>query len=340
MITHIRTRRILLAVLLLLTASALFFSCSSRQAVPPAEKTLGELVTDNGQTGEKSLSDLHMSDFVISLVRPEVRVNDGEDEQKDDWSADTDNMEGFEGSGNEEPETVQSGDTPELPEPTETAVTTVAESAETETVPSETEAVTEPDPVPADTEEPVETDPADETVPAVSEPDPADPYREDWIEQGAEGQYTLYDVPLPALKQIYVIETAEKFGIPAELVFGVMYVETRYTETAISSNGKYIGIMQISKNNLKRLTSKFGITDLQDFTQNVTGGAYFLSYFYKKYDGDIDKVLMCYHCGEGSANVSWRNGVFEDGYCRKVKKEITRILNAGPLPYDEESFAG
>ncbi len=138
--------------------------------------------------------------------------------------------------------------------------------------------------------------------------------------------YTMYDVPLLPAEKEYVVQTAERFGIPPELVFGVMYVESRYTASAISKNGKYIGIMQIAKSNLSMLNRKFGITDLRDFQQNVTSGAYLLSYFYRKYDGDVDRVLMCYHCGEGGAKKSWRNGYFSDGYCRKVKKEIDRIL--------------
>lgn len=161
-------------------------------------------------------------------------------------------------------------------------------------------------------------EPAETTYDPMSDPD----YLEQWA--NAEG-FELYNVPLSAAKQSYAIEMAKEFGIPVELIFGVMYVETRYNENAVSSNGKYIGIMQIAQSNFKSLKSRFGITDLQDYIQNVKSGAYFLSYFYKKYNGDIDKTLMCYHCGEGGAQSVWANGTYTDNYCKKVKTEIERI---------------
>lgn len=171
-----------------------------------------------------------------------------------------------------------------------------------------------------DTESNSDTENPESDIPAID--------TDDKENEEISGTIELYDVPLPAAKQQYVFEMAEEFEIPPELIFGVMYVETRYKENINSANGKYLGIMQIAKSNLKTLNKKFGITDLTDYRQNVKSGAYFLSYFYKKYDGDINKVLMCYHCGEGGAHVQWRKGVTEDNYCRKVKGEIERILAA------------
>ena len=143
------------------------------------------------------------------------------------------------------------------------------------------------------------------------------------------GAIKLYDVPLSAAKQSYAMQMAEEFGIPVELIYGVMYVESRYHETSVSRNGKCIGIMQIASGHLTKLNKMFGITDLHDYLQNVKAGAYYLSYFYKKYNGDINKTLMCYHYGEGGAHVQWRKGNTEDAYCRKVAGEMKRILAAG-----------
>ncbi|MBR5006774.1 MAG: transglycosylase SLT domain-containing protein, partial [Clostridia bacterium] len=79
------------------------------------------------------------------------------------------------------------------------------------------------------------------------------------------------------------------------------------------------------------LYGKFSTTDLQDFRQNVQAGAYFLARVYTKYGGDVDKVLMCYHLGEGGAKRKWAAGVYTDGYCNNVKKEMARIIAAGYL---------
>ncbi len=289
----------LFVVLFLMTV--LFFSSCATESVH-SDEPLKNLVPDAGQTADTPLNDTELSaDIIISIEKPDIL---GDDDENDESTSDTDlpvgeddpEIEDFEGSGTEVEEEEDGEDTPS------------SDSTET----TEPEKPTEP------------------VLPEEEEEDSSSAFAPD-IPDGSDSgdtRYVFYDVPLPELKQIYVIETAEEFGIPPELIFGVMYVETRYTETAISSNGKYIGIMQIAKSNLKTLTKKFGITDLQDFNQNVIAGAYFLSYFYEKYDGDIDKVLMCYHCGEGGAHVRWRNGVTQDGYCRKVRKEIDRILLA------------
>ena len=141
----------------------------------------------------------------------------------------------------------------------------------------------------------------------------------------------LYDVPLTAEKQLYAVQIAEEFDIPVELIFGVMYVESRYHETSLSRNGKCIGIMQIASGHLTKLNSMFGITDLHDYYQNVKAGAYYLSYYYSMYGGDVNKTLMCYHYGGGGAKRQWEKGNTEDAYCRKVAGEINRIIAAGTV---------
>ena len=270
-----------------------FSSCAVQQA--GEDNPLQALIPDAGQDADNPISNTEYSDdIVFGIQRPDLK-GDGNDPNTSDT---TDGLEDDSQTQPAEDPTDDSDGDSDMEE---------YEGSNTE-VPDEDDetgddAVTEDD--------------------SNIEPDPDD------VEIGENAEaIVLYDVPLSASKQAYVLEMAEEFDIPPELIFGVMYVESRYTETAIASNGKYIGIMQIAKSNLKTLTKKFGITDLQDYLQNVKAGAYFLSYFYKKYDGDIDKVLMCYHCGEGGASKLWRNGTTQDSYCRKVRGEMERILAA------------
>ena len=293
-------------MILFLTVARLFSGCVEKTG---EEEPLKNLVADSGQITDKPLDHTELSDdIVISIQRPDIMIGEeGKDKDASQDSAvgevvppsedDENDMSDFEGSNTDEDGGKDSA------------------SSDAGVVP--------PEEKPSDDKEEPETD--EET-----------PEKDELEDAFVGAGYAMYDVPLPRLKQIYVIETAMEFGIPPELIFGVMHVESRYTETAISKNGKYIGAMQIAKSNLKTLTKKFGITDLQDFQQNVTAGAYFLSYFYKKYDGDIDKVLMCYHCGEGGAKKSWQNGYYTDSYCRKVKKEMDRIL----LNFDPAQMSG
>lgn len=281
----------LLAVLFLMTA--LILICCANKRKEDGE-LIKDLVAELEQTPDTPHNNIELSeDLIISIEKPDIM---GGDDENDDAESDGTTV----GDGDDTPQ--EGGeDTSDSEGTGETESDDVTSSEAPES------ALPEDGETEAETEVETETD-------------------EDPSVQLPEGVYVKYDVPLSESMQIYIIDTAEKFGIPPELMFGVMHVESRYKVSAISKNGKYIGMMQIAKSNLKMLTKKFGITDLQDFEQNVTAGAYFLSYFYKKYDGDIDKVLMCYHCGEGGAKKCWRNGYYTDGYCRKVKKEMDRIL--------------
>ncbi len=286
------TKLALFAVLFLTTA-LIFSACANKRT--DTDEPLKNLIADSGQNADIPLDNPELSeDIIISIEKPDIMGGDDDDEAEgDDTSADS--VPPSDEDENDMNDFEGSG--------------TDIDDEKGDTESSDSNVSTEPDEDPSEDEDEsgeVAEDETDEIIPGAG--------------------YAMYDVPLTIEQQMFVIETAERFKIPPELMFGVMHVETRYTASAVSKNGKYIGMMQIAKSNLKMLTKKFGITDLRDFEQNVTAGAYFLSYFFKKYDGDIDKTLMCYHCGEGGAKKCWRNGYFSDSYCRKVRKEMDRIF--------------
>lgn len=304
-----RIRRTVLFFSLLLIA-VLFASCAKANA--QSDLPLSSLVPDAGQqTGRPVEGTVYSDDVVIGVVRP-------------DFMEGVDKNPGTSGGSGTLPEDGSSDGTVEPP----------AEPDGTEDPDTQEPPTGEQDPQqPSDTDDGMEdyegSDSDAEREDDFDETDGETYFDPEEIEIGENaGKLDFYDVPLSESKQAYAIHVAEEFEIPPELIFGVMYVESKYNENAISSNGKYIGMMQIAKSNLSTLTKKFGITDLQDYLQNVRAGAYFLSYFYKKYDGNIDKVLMCYHRGEGGASVQWRKGVTQDSYCRKVRAEINRIRAA------------
>jgi len=312
-----------LALFSLLTVIAVLFVTSCAAKIFRPEQPLKNLVIDDEQKAEDPINNNVLSeDIIISIQKPDIMIGVGGDNDQDETSSSEedpfwdieDDMIDFEGSfgGGEADEGDEENDASSDPETEAPVVTESITEPETDAPP---QPVT--DPVPEETEDPTVTEDPSFFDPEVTE---GDPY--------AGAVYEFYDVPLPEFKQMYVIDTAKEFGIPPELIFGVMYAESRYDETVIHSSGKYIGIMQIAKSNLKMLTKKFGITDLEDFNQNVIAGAYFLSYFSEKYDGDIDKILMCYHCGEGGAKSLWKKGTTQDGYCRRVRGEMDRILES------------
>ncbi len=287
---YLRYRKAIIIAAISVLALLLFSSCTAKKAVDA--EVFPTATPDSGSTADTPIAnDRFGDDFVIDIEKPDIR---GDRDDPDDPSDDQNQPGDDSGTSG-----------------TDVDSDIMSDYTGTDTVVGEDE---------------TDNDTSGD-IPPNENPD-VDPG--DIIGGGQNtGAIKLYDVPLSAAKQSYAMQMAEEFGIPVELIYGVMYVESRYHETSVSRNGKCIGIMQIASGHLTKLNKMFGITDLHDYLQNVKAGAYYLSYFYKKYNGDINKTLMCYHYGEGGAHVQWRKGNTEDAYCRKVAGEMKRILAAG-----------
>ena len=133
------------------------------------------------------------------------------------------------------------------------------------------------------------------------------------------------DVPLSQGQQLLALSEATRRSLPVSLVYGVMYAESRYTETAVSPDGVSYGIMQINRSNFGWLGETLGLTDFLDYEQNLKAGCYLLSLYYQKYGGNTDQILMCYRYGETGARRAWSNGVTTDAYCEAVRREQARL---------------
>ena len=144
----------------------------------------------------------------------------------------------------------------------------------------------------------------------------------------SQSKFVPYDVPLSIEQQKIVEKVAERFYISEELIYGVMWVESKYNVNAIGKNAQYLGIMQISKSNLKILKQYCGVTDLMDFEQNVIAGSYYLRTYLTRYNGNKHISLLYYHGGYKYANRLIENGQYEDSYSRAVIREMNRITEA------------
>ena len=58
-----------------------------------------------------------------------------------------------------------------------------------------------------------------------------------------ERPVSLYDIPLDPDLQRYTIETCEAYGITPEVVFAVMWRESRYEADAVGDGGRAYGLM-------------------------------------------------------------------------------------------------
>ena len=120
------------------------------------------------------------------------------------------------------------------------------------------------------------------------------------------------------------------YGVPYQLVLGVMYVESRFVPSVVSY-GNY-GLMQINAINHPRLRNALGVTDFLDARSNILCGVYMLAELFSNYN-DYEFVLMCYNQGVGSALSSARSGITSTGYSRAVMAKYYEYLGCTPPEY-------
>lgn len=92
-----------------------------------------------------------------------------------------------------------------------------------------------------------------------------------------------------------IAEAARTHRISEALLMAVIAVESRGVVKATSSKGAQ-GLMQLIPATAKR----FGVTDSFDAAQNISGGAAYLSWLLKTFDGDPLLALAGYNAGEGA----------------------------------------
>jgi len=107
--------------------------------------------------------------------------------------------------------------------------------------------------------------------------------------------FVSYNVSLPVEQQQYAYKLCEKYGIDYPLFLSIMYHESRYVPTA-NNNNTYIGLCQVWNAHLNNLGPTLGISDLYDPYDNMTAGAYLLSYYINN-NGGVEAGLASYGGG-------------------------------------------
>ena len=82
--------------------------------------------------------------------------------------------------------------------------------------------------------------------------------------------------------------------VTPELVMSVMQSESSGNAAAVSPKGAR-GLMQLIPDTAKR----FGVTDIHDPEQNITGGVKYLDFLLRRYNGDVGLAVAAYNAGEG-----------------------------------------
>lgn len=120
-------------------------------------------------------------------------------------------------------------------------------------------------------------------------------------------EYVYYTIPLSHSEQDFVREVSSYYEIPHEIVFQLMYVESRYGKHVISTTHDY-GIMQVNRSVVSTMWRRSDLydqylqeMDLLNFKQNVVLGvrelAYWRDYCVSKGYRAVEDYLESYNRG-------------------------------------------
>lgn len=132
----------------------------------------------------------------------------------------------------------------------------------------------------------------------------AEPMKAVAVAEPAPTPAPLYDVPLDADLQMYIIEQCEKREVDPAVVFAMIERESQYTADAVGDNGNSFGLMQIQPKWHYNRMVELGCTNLLDPYDNVTVGIDLLDDLLDKYEGDYGKALTVYNSGSYKGKVS------------------------------------
>ncbi len=92
----------------------------------------------------------------------------------------------------------------------------------------------------------------------------------------------------------YVNEASQRYGMPVNLILGIMKSESDFNNECVSYAGAK-GLMQL----MPETAAEVGVTDEFDPRQNILGSVEYVTKLINKYNGDVRLALAAYNTGPG-----------------------------------------
>ena len=97
--------------------------------------------------------------------------------------------------------------------------------------------------------------------------------------------------------QAEIAAASREFGVEESILRAIMHAESSYNPMALSHAGAQ-GLMQLMPATARR----FGVTDSYNAAQNIRGGAQYLSWLLKRFNGNLTLAAAGYNAGEGAVD--------------------------------------
>ena len=92
-----------------------------------------------------------------------------------------------------------------------------------------------------------------------------------------------------------IASAASQQAMDPMLLKSVMLVESGFNPRAVSRKGA-LGLMQL----MPATARTYGVRNVMDARENITGGARYLNYLLNLYNGDLENALAAYNAGEAA----------------------------------------
>lgn len=126
--------------------------------------------------------------------------------------------------------------------------------------------------------------------------------------------------------QQHVDAAANEYDLEPELIYGVIWVESRFQPKAKSPAGAR-GLMQLMPQTAAALAKQMGVGRAKSYDPafNVRAGSYYLRRLLDRYDGDEALALAAYHAGAGNVNKWMKSG---EGLPDFSQKYVASVFDA------------